>query len=395
MGRAFRDVEGAVPYGVCGGNTNINYGSDVKVKKYKFIIAGSGWRSLYYVRAAKALPEVFELCAMYCRTPEKAEKMSREHGIRATNSIEECLGYELDFVVVAVGKNSIAEVSLEWARRGLAVLCETPAALDVESLNRLWKAHEEGCRIVVAEQFTRFPEYAALIRLVRRRLIGEPDFLNISLAHDYHGASLMRALLDVSPDVGFTVRGRAYKFPTVETFTRYERYYDGRTADKKRTVAVFEFENGKTALFDFDSEQYRSPIRNNSVKIRGCRGEIADRTVCYLNEKFEDIKSEIDVKTRIVQTGDPNPSLSIVEEVTDISFEGESVYAPKFGLRDLAQDETAVAELMAGAAEYARGNAPEPYPLKDALQDAYMSILLHRAVESGETIKSEKQIWNK
>ena len=31
------------------------------MKKYKFIIAGSGWRSLYYVRAAKALPEVFVL----------------------------------------------------------------------------------------------------------------------------------------------------------------------------------------------------------------------------------------------------------------------------------------------------------------------------------------------
>ncbi len=365
------------------------------MKKYKFIIIGSGWRSLYYVRAAKALPDMFELCAMYCRTPEKAEKMARENNIRATTSIGECLSYEPDFAVVAVNKASIADVSLEWIERVPAVLCETPAALDIEKLNKLWKARQAGRKLVVAEQFTRFPQYKALIELANRKLIGVHDFLNISLAHDYHGASLTRALLGISPDVGFSVRGKTYKYPTIETFTRYERFYDGRTADKKRTVAVFEFENGKTSLFDFDSEQYRSPIRHNSVKLRGRRGEIADNTVYYLNDKFEDVKSELEIKTRIIETGDPNPSLARIEEVTEIKFEGEKIYIPKFGPRGLAQDETAVAEMMAETAEYSSGAAPEPYPLADALQDAYMSILLNRAIDSGETIKSEKQIWNK
>lgn len=31
--------------------------------KYHFIIIGSGWRALYYVRVAKALPDVFCLDA--------------------------------------------------------------------------------------------------------------------------------------------------------------------------------------------------------------------------------------------------------------------------------------------------------------------------------------------
>ncbi len=365
------------------------------MKKIRFVIAGSGWRSLYYVRVAKALPDVFELCAMYCRTAEKAEKMAAEHDIHTTVSIEECVSFEPDFVVVAVNKASIAEVSMEWLRRGLTVLCETPAALGVEELNALWQMHLSGYKLAVAEQFTHFPEYSALLKVAERNIIGEPDFLNISLAHDYHGISLMRALLNIPTDTGFTLRAKDYKFPVTETYTRYERFRDGRVTDKRRTIAMFEFENGKTALYDFDSEQYRSPIRRNSVKLRGVRGEISDRTVYYLDNNNEPKKSEIDIKTRLVKTGYENPNLSLIEEVTGISFENETLYEPKFGLCGLASDETAVAAMMFGAAEYSRGSGGEPYPLKCALQDAYMSILLRKAAETQAEIKSEQQIWNK
>ena len=41
--------------------------------KLRFVVVGSGWRSLFYWRIAQALPERFELCAMLCRTEEKAE----------------------------------------------------------------------------------------------------------------------------------------------------------------------------------------------------------------------------------------------------------------------------------------------------------------------------------
>lgn len=365
------------------------------MKKIRFVIAGSGWRSLYYVRVAKALPDVFELCAMYCRTAEKAEKMAGEHDIHTTASIEECVSCNPDFVVVAVNKTSIAEVSMEWMRRGMTVLCETPASLRLEDLNELWQMHLSGHKLVVAEQFARFPEYSALLKVAERNIIGEPDFLNISLAHDYHGISLMRALLNIPTDTGFTLRAKARKFPVVETCTRYERFRDGRVADKRRTIAMFEFENGKTALYDFDSEQYRSPIRRNSVKLRGVRGEISDRMVYYLDNNNEPKKSEIKVETRLVKTGYENPNLSLIEEVTGISFENEKLYVPEFGLCGLASDETAVAALMLGAAEYSRGTGGEPYPLKCALQDAYMSILLHTAIDTGETIRSEKQLWNK
>ena len=32
--------------------------------KLRYLIVGSGWRSLFYLRVAQALPERFEVCAM-------------------------------------------------------------------------------------------------------------------------------------------------------------------------------------------------------------------------------------------------------------------------------------------------------------------------------------------
>lgn len=85
--------------------------------KLRFIVVGSGWRSLFYWRIAQALPERFELCAMLCRTEEKAEKMHREYGVPVSTSAEQCAALHPDLVVVAVNKASIAAVSVEYGRR--------------------------------------------------------------------------------------------------------------------------------------------------------------------------------------------------------------------------------------------------------------------------------------
>ena len=43
-----------------------------------------------------------------------------------------------DFAVVAVNKTSICDVSIEWMDRGITVLSETPAALDMDSLKKVY-----------------------------------------------------------------------------------------------------------------------------------------------------------------------------------------------------------------------------------------------------------------
>lgn len=363
--------------------------------KARFVIIGSGWRAMYYVRIAKALPEKFELGAVLCRTQERADKISHEMAIHTTTSIEECEQYKPDFVVVAVNKSSIYEVSKEWMVKGFTVLCETPAALELEQLQELWRLRtEKGYKLCVAEQYFRYPTYAAMLSVLESQIIGEPCNVTLSVAHDYHGASLIRKILKVTGEA-FSVSGRRHTFPVTETASRYEKFRDGKVSDKRRDRISFEFENGKAAFYDFCSEQYRSPIRSNYVNVQGIRGEIKDEKVCYLDENNEPHLSCLTAEARKVVTGSSNPNLSEITEITKVSFEGKVVYESSFSQAGLSEDETAIADLMAGAAEYSKSGM-ERYPLDEALQDAYMAILMQKAVDNpGQVIRSEKQPWHK
>ncbi len=383
------------------------------MKKIRFIIVGSGWRSLYYVRIAKALPNVFELCAMLCRTTEKAEKMAMEHHIYTTTSIEECRNMKPDFAVVVVNKASIAQVSIEWMNYGFTVLCETPASLELPVLNQLWHLHQSGKRLVVAEQYTSYPTYKAMLDILNKGFIGEPDCMNISLAHEYHGASLMRAFLKESVSTSFTINAKCYEFNTAETLSRYECFKDGRCSLKKRVVATFEFADGKVAWYDFDSEQYRSTIRKNYVKVQGYKGILKDNCLYFLDDHSEPQKGELIISEQITTTDSENPNLKYVHEISEIYLENshtgtELIYKAPYGICGLNEDETAIAQLMKEAAEYtwacesSSASCENPHhvremmrlKLQNALQDSYMAILLQQAVESGKTVISEPQIWH-
>lgn len=360
--------------------------------KYHFIIIGSGWRSLYYVRIAKAMPDILRLDAMYCRTQEKADKMAEEFGIHTTTSIEECVGYKPDFAVVAVNKTSICDVSIEWMDRGITVLSETPAALDMDSLKKLYRYHMPDDKTykkqVVAEQYREYPYNKARIKLVNSGVLGDISCLNISLAHEYHGFSLIRAYLGIKPDENYTVSGKIYEFSTTQTLTRYDKFTDGRTAPKKRCVAAFEFESGKVAWYDFDSEQYRSPIRKNMIKVQGVRGELINNELYYLDENNVGRKETIVTDINKVMTGNGNPNLAQVNEIKKIAFGDKILYEPVWGLRGLSEDETAIATLMCKTAEYSRGQALPPYSLENALADAYAAILLDEAVRTSNKVSS-------
>lgn len=347
------------------------------MSKYSFAIIGSGWRAQYYVRIAKALPEIFELKAVFCRTQEKADSFSKEHDVHTTTSEEEIVSMKPDFVVVAVKKTEGFNVSRHWLEKGFTVLAETPAATDEKNLAEVQQLEKAGAKLVSAEQYIFYPEYAALLKLLEKNLIGPVNYVSISCAHEYHGSSLLRHFLDVD-SLPKKIASKAFEFPTTETLSRYESFTDGHLKDKKRTIALIEFDGNKTALYDFDSEQYRSPIRKNLLKIQGTRGEIHDRKVYYLDVQNQPRESEIRIESRIIETNNTNPNLHFVSEITKITFEGEVLYEPYFGLCGLAQDETAIAWLMQSVGQYAKEEASEAlYPLKKAIIDAKMMFMMN------------------
>lgn len=344
--------------------------------RIRFAVVGSGWRALYYVRIAKALPEIFELTAMVCRSREKAEKLSQEYRIRTTCSAEECLAEGPDFVVIAVTKTAIADVSSQWMEKGLAVLSETPAFRTAEQRERLKKLISSGCKYTSAEQYTRYPAVSALIRVLNSGIIGERDYCMVSFAHEYHGASLIRAFLGLDRKIRYTAESKTFVFPTAETLSRYEKFTDRRISMKKRTASILSFENGKGALYDFDGEQYRSPIRTSMVRIQGRYGEFAGDTFYYLDKNGEPAEESLLIRSRIVKRDTDNPNFRQVREITEITFGGESVYTPPFGLCGLSEDETAMARILMETGQFVRGSGENPCPFEEAEADVLMGFAI-------------------
>ncbi len=328
--------------------------------KYSFIIVGSGWRAEFYIRIAKALSEKFELKALLCRSNEKKCALENKYNIYATTDEQQCGNMNVDFVVVAVTKKDIQKVCERWSSRGFTVLMETPAGQDVKTLKHLWALHTKGHKILVAEQYPFYPMYKAIKKTIDSGIIGNADYASVSLAHEYHGFALIRYFLSAGFS-SFKITARQSAFNTTETATRYETITDGRTSYKKRSTAIMEFANGKTALYDFDSEQYRSPIRKNYVKVQGVRGEIHNEKVYYLDADNKGAECSIKIDNHI-----------------------------------LTADENAIAFMMESAARYNCENDYVPdYSLAQALQDSYCAVCLNKAVKSKKTVKGKVMKWGK
>ncbi len=355
----------------------------------RFAIVGSGWRAMYYVRIAKALPHLFELCALLCRTKEKAEKIAFEYGIQTLINEEEMLSLKPEFVVVAVDKASVASLSMHYLEKGIPVLSETPTALDKETILKLWDYHKKGAKHIIAEQYQLYPTHQARGKLIENGRIGTPHYLYLSMAHEYHGFSLMRMYLELNPKTGCYISAKEFTFPVTETLSRYEKFTDGRIATKKRVTALFEFDNSKACHYDFDSEQYRSRIRYSAIRVLGEKGEVFNDSIRYLDADLSAKEETLKVDWHTAQTEYENPNLREVHEVEKITFGTEELFAAPFGLCALGEDETAIAILLKKMGDYVRGEGEEPYPLSNALMDAYAAILLKEAIQNNERVRYE------
>ncbi len=367
------------------------------MKPLSFIIVGSGWRSLFYVRIAKRYPELFCLKYLLCRTEEKAARIAAEYDITATTSVELCEQCTPDFVVVAINKAGLVHETLKWANKGFAVLCETPAGLCTEDLRSLWEAVCHGAKIQIAEQYHRYPVLAAGLKAVEKGLLGNPYAVSLSLAHEYHGISMIRRMFGSGS--GKKVKlinlcGEKYTFPVTETDSRNGAVTDGSVGQKERALIRMKFEitdQSKenqvpyqgVAFYDFSGVLYHSFIRTRHINVQGQDGEWNDTTVRYVAEDY--LPKEMPLTGYFA----PEHGELVTEELREQGIQWQPVI-------DMAgsQDEYAIATMMYDMRAYIR-DGEEVYPMAEALEDAYLTILFQEALDNpGKEMMPDSMPWD-
>lgn len=331
-----------------------------------YVIVGSGYRAEYFGRIARTWPGLFRACYL-CRSEEKAARMRAGSGAEAVLTAKEAMAFKPDFIVVAVDRRHVADVAEEWIGHGFPVVTETPVGDTEEKLLRLGALAERGAKIVCCEQYHRYPILAAGLEAVRQGAIGTPQSAYISLAHDYHAASLLRRALMIGRE-RYEMRCFHRVSPAVNTDSRYEAIVDGSMTEEVRDQVLIDFESGKTAIYDFAPLQYRSYIRSRHFTVRGDRGEWNDTTIYGLDGQNTPCRTalipEIPKQYRVLDT----------QYLRDL----RKTWRPELFLETL-QDEYAIATILLDMAGYLRGGE-SPYPLWEAVEDARFWLRLNAAV---------------
>lgn len=357
------------------------------MSKISYGLIGSGWRAEFYIRLAKAVPDRFDLKAVLIRDPEKGRAFGEKHQVTVVNDLDSLLAREPQFVVLAIKRGCVTDYLLNLFAKGVPVLAETPPGESPEDLQRLWEAYETyRPKIQVAEQYYLQPLYAAWFEAIRSGLLGEVTNISISALHGYHGISMIRRMLGLRGET-CTLYGKRYQFPVTETYGREGMVFDGEIFTCPRDRVTMEFENGKTAFFDFsDPAQYHSFIRTRQLGIQGTRGEIDDLTIRYLTQENIPVTQNLN---RIDLGVYGNQEWSHFAIMLGERF----LYRSPFPNARLNDDEIAVGALLLGMAEYVNGGK-DVYSLADALQDMYLCLKMEEAMAAGYVpVQTEHTPW--
>lgn len=350
---------------------------------------GGGWRSEFYIRLGQLLPEKFELMGAVVRNPERAATLQADYGISIFESVDALLKFgRPDFVIVAVSWEANPEIVKELVGAEIPVLCETPPAPDLAALRSLWSSVGASDLVQVAEQYLYLPAHAARLAAVKSGVIGSATSVEISSTHGYHAVAMARGFLQA----GFRaarVQSNTFTAPLIDPLSRGGWNSDLSAHPKVTTIATIDFGDGKSGLYNFVENQWHNQLRHRRIVIRGSSGEIADNQVIALVGGPAIVQSEF----RRYQLGhDLNLDGFDTEH---ISLNGEVIYKnPFIGLR-LMDEEIAIASMMARMADWIGGVGEAPYPLREACQDHLISLAVDESVRTGESVKTESEIWAK
>lgn len=330
------------------------------MNKITYSIIGGGWRAEFYLRIAALVSDRFSAACICVRNKERAKRIAEKFDVTVVDTIDKLKKIPCDFIVNCINKDDISKLSLSLATEGYGVLAETPACTSSEQAKNLIKNFNPKYKIQIAEQFHLKPMYQAIKRIIENGIIGNVNYINISVAHEYHAMSLIRFFLD--SDNGKLVRQTEFNSPILHTNFRNGEVDIKTYHNSRHTIKIFDF-GGKTAVYDFDAEQYFSPIRTDRLLIRGYRGEIENDTVRYFNQDNRFVES------RIIQHKSGNLDGFYNGKIT---FENQVLYNSPFSVARLSDEETAIADTLTKMDEYLK-TGKEFYGFEKALNDFFLS----------------------
>lgn len=353
------------------------------MQRIRYAIIGTGWRAEFFVRAALRLPELFEVTGVMSRTEERAREFAAQFGLKGFVDLDEMLKTRPDFVISCVKRDTMVRTLTQLLERGVPALAETPLAANIAELHELYAVQRKtGTLLQLAEQYFLWPSHQARRAIIDRGYLGDVHACELSLVHDYHAISLMRFFLgEENGRVG--IRARRVKTPVVVTGGRGGIVTDGVMGGEGRTLALFDYADGRLGLYDFAETQYHSAIRHTRLCIRGTRGEIMNDDVLCLTPDNRPVKSSL------IRRCD-----RITGTIKSIEFEGECVYRNPFRSDvALSEDEVAVCDVLLRMGKAVRGAEPF-YPDAYAYRDGYMTYLLLGVADADTSVCTETMEWD-
>lgn len=309
----------------------------------KYGIIGAGWRSEFYLRIADLLPDTFKVSGIYIRNRQKREEFSKKYNAPIFDTLEKLLETDYDFIVSCVNKAGICDTVRELEDKNIPLLTETPIGTSLKGIDDFLAEIKPDWRVQVAEQFHFQPRNVAIKSIIESGILGEITQVQLSCCHDYHAASLIRFFLDTGDEMPETSA-----FTLTDTVNRYNSRagllskLETVTAEEKFVVLKFK---DKTALYDFNYEQYFSDIRASRIVIRGTNGEILNNECTYLKDG---LPHSFSLQRNSYGANESLDGFTLV----NITAEGKVVYENPFKGARLSDEEIAIATCLLNMKKY-------------------------------------------
>ena len=323
-------------------------------------IIGAGWRSEFYLRIAALIPDTFKVSGIYIRNKQKREEFSEKYNVPIFDMLEKLLETDYDFIVSCVNKAGICDTVRELCSKNIPLLTETPIGTSNNEIDDFLAEIKPDWRVQVAEQFHFMPRNAAINSVIESGILGEITQVQLSCCHDYHAARLIRFFLGTGDEMP-----KASSFTLPDTVTRYNSrgglLNEPLTVTAEEKFVVLRFKD-KTAVYDFNYEQYFSDIRRSRILIRGTNGEILNNECTYLKD---DLPHSFTLKRNSYGANESLDGFTLV----NITAEGRVLYENPFKGSRLSDEEIAIATCLLNMKKYL-ATGISFYSLKDAALDS-------------------------